>query len=101
MAAFHSSTAATASAGEMPVVHPVASENAAAAVIAHSTTRARPWRWAVSLPVTDTAMPASPATVNRTAGEGIHAGVPSRAAEAARTVTAQARRAASSQVWTV
>ena len=101
MAAFQSSSAAAASAGEMPAVHPVASESPAAAVIAQSTTRARPWRWAVSLPVIDTAMPTSPAAVNRTAGDGIHSGAPSRAAVAARKVTPQARSAAISQVWTV
>ena len=84
MAAFHTSTAMAASRKEMPVVHPVASDSAEAAIIAHSTTRARPWRWAVSLPVTDTAMPTSPAAVNRTAGDGIHSGAPSRAAVAAR-----------------
>ena len=83
------------------MVQPVASDSAAAAVIAHSTTLLRPYRCAVSLPVTDTAMPASPATVNSTAGPGSQAGAPSRAAVAVRNVTAQARRAASSQVCTV
>ena len=66
--------------GKTPAVQPVASASAAAAVIAHSTTLPRPYRCAVSLPVTDTAMPASPASVNSTAGPGSQAGAPSRAA---------------------
>src|SRR3954471_3461674 len=101
MATFQSTTAVVASTTETPVVHPVASDSVAAAVIAQSTTRARPYFCAVSFPVTEIATPARPAAVNRTAGDGIHPGAPSRAAVAARKDTAQPRRAAISQVCTV
>ena len=51
--------------------------------------------------LTETATPARPAAVNRTAGDGIHPSAPSRAVVAARKETAQPRRAAISQVCTV
>src|SRR5919202_1545877 len=98
MAAFQARTATAASMTETPVVHPVASDSAAAAVIAQSTTLPRPYFCATSFPVTETATPARPAAVNRTAGDGIHPGAPSRAAVAARKATAQPRSAAISQV---
>src|SRR3954452_16517842 len=101
MAAFQSSTTAAASTTETPVIQPDASDSPAAAVIAQRTTLARPTRCAVSFPVTETATPRSPATVNRMAGDGIQPGAPSRAAVAARKTTAQPRSAAISQVWTV
>src|SRR3954447_13154656 len=101
MAAFQISTAAAASTTETPVVHAVANDSAAAALTAQSTTRVRPYFCAVSFPVTVTATPARPATVNRTAGDGIHPGAPSRAAVMVRKATAQPRRAAISKVWTV
>src|SRR4051794_11053178 len=101
MATFQSTTEAVASMTETPVVHPVVSASAAAATIAQSTTGARPYFCAVSFPVTETATPARPAAVNRTAGDGIHPGAPSRAAVAARKDTAHPRNAAISQVWTV
>ena len=101
MATFQSTMAIAARTTETPVVHPVASESPAAPTIAQSTTRPRPYFCAVSFPVMETATPARLAAVNRTAGDGIHPGVPSRAAVAARKVTAQPRKAAISQVCTV
>ena len=70
-------------------------------LIATVTTRARPHRCAVSLPVIETAMPARPATVKSTVGSGSHRGAPWLAHTAARNVTPQARSADNSQVWTV
>jgi hypothetical protein len=70
-------------------------------LIATVTTRARPHRCAVSLPVTETAMPARPAIVKSMVGSGNHDGAPWRAQTAARNVTPHARSADNSQVWTV
>jgi len=81
-------------------LHPVSSDRTAAVLIATVTTRARPHRCAVSLPVMETAIPARPASVNSTVGSGNHGGAPWLAQTAA-YVTPQARSADNSQVWTV
>src|SRR5258707_11475737 len=100
MAGFHSTTSKAAIAAGAPALQPVSSDNAGAVLIATVTTRPPPHRWAVSLPVTETAMPARPATVKSTVGSGSHDGAPGLAQTAARKVIPQPRRDANSQ-WTV
>src|SRR5919107_650216 len=58
----------------MPALHPANSDKIAAVLIATVTTRVLPQRCAVSLPVIETAIPTSPARVNRIAGSGSQKG---------------------------
>lgn len=98
MAAYQAMTQSAASGAETMPDAPATSESTAAAPIAAATTRARPKRCAVSLPVIDTTMPARLAAVKIAVGPGSQGGAPCRAMTAARKVTAQARSAAISQV---
>src|SRR5215471_3892611 len=101
MAAFHSTTSAAARTAGAVALHPVSSDTTAAVLIATVTARPRPHRCAVSLPVTETAIPARPATVKSTVGSGSQDGAPWLAHAAARNVTPHARSADNSKVWTV
>src|SRR5207248_1446650 len=97
---YTTTSAAARTAGAL-ALHPVSRDKTAAVLIATVTTRTRPHRCAVSLPVMEKAMPAKPATVKSTVGSGSHDGAPWLAQTAARNVTPQARSADNSQVWTV
>src|ERR1043166_2534320 len=101
MVAFQRITTRTASVVETAALQPARTDRAAAALIARTTTRSRPKRCAVSLPVTETRTPTNPATVNSVVGVGSHSGAPCHAIAAAKNVTPHARNTAISQVWTV
>ena len=101
MVAFQITTTKAATGAETVALHPAPRDSTDAAIIASNTARDRPKRCASSLPVTEIATPARPASVNRDVGPGSQAGAPCRAIVQARNVTPQARSAASSQVCTV
>ncbi len=94
-------THSAASGAETSAEPPASRAKTAPPPIARLPARSRPKRCATTLPVSETAMPSSPATVKIALGPGSHAGAPCQAMEGARKVTPQARSAASSQLWTV
>src|SRR5262245_8961736 len=101
MVAFQRITTTTASVVETAALQPARTERTAAALMARTTTRSRPKRCAVSLPVIEISTPTSPATVNSVVGVGNQSGAPCHAIVAAKKVTHHARHTDISQVWTV